>query len=283
VIYLNNSLNSIDIVQTLKLQSSEENRLDYMYLVIENTKKSFLFPANKSLLVGNDADCDVQINHPKIWGRHFVITQNDYGCVLDVFQDFVCVNGEKINEKCILDTGDVIQIDELSFRLLDDTYIPKDSQINHTNVTIKDKKNTSSVYGIRSFSDQTTGQFLIDDLHHPDGWHVFRKDNELHFVDNKHKTFLNGLQIAQAQLSNGDIISCERYKYKIELPGTSGFSKFSPSHPRNVLLSESVSGDPKSDAHNSVLGEGFLKNNLWWLTLLVGLGILVLIILNNPG
>lgn len=255
-----------------------------MYLAIENTKKYFSFPANGSLLVGNDADCDVQINHPKIWGRHFVITQNDYGCVLDVFKDFVLVNGQTVNEKCILDTGDVLQIDEVSFRLLDDTYIPKDSQINHTNITIEDNPNASSVYGLRSFSDESMGQFLIDNFHHPDGWHVFRKDKELHFVDNKHKTFLNGLQIAQAHLSNGDVISNEKYRYKVELPGTSGFSKFSPSHPRNVLLSESVGGsEPKPDSNSSQFGEGFLKNNLWWLTLLVGLGILILIILNSPG
>ena len=254
-----------------------------MYLVIENTNKSFSFPANKALLVGNDADCDVQINHPKIWGRHFVITENDYGCVLDVFKDFVLVNGQNISEKCMLDTGDLLQIDELSFRILDDSYIPKDSQINHTNVKIEESQNASSVYGIRSFSAESTGHFMIDDFHHPDGWHVFRKDNELHFVDNKHKTFLNGLQIAQAQLSNGDTISNEKYKYKIELPGNSGFSKFSPSHPRNVLLSESVDdGKSKPDVNPQSLRVGFMKNNLWWLTLLLGLVILVVIILNNP-
>ncbi len=255
-----------------------------MYLVIENTKKSFSFPSSGSLLVGNDADCDVQINHPKIWGRHFIITHNEYGCVLDVFDDFVLVNGQRIDEKCILDTGDVLQVDELKFRLLDDSYIPKNSQINYTNVTFEKSQNVSSVYGIRSFSNDTTGQFVIDDFHHPDGWHVFRKDNELHFVDNKHRTFLNGLQIAQAHLSNGDIISSERYKYKIELPGTSGFSKFSPSHPRNVLLSESVR-DSEAEVDESMKSteNAFLKNNLWWVTLLVGLGVLLLIILNNPS
>lgn len=253
-----------------------------MYLVIENTNKSFAFPANKSLLVGNDSDCDVQINHPRIWGRHFVITQHGYGCVLDVFQDCVWVNNEKIVEKCILDAGDLLKIDELSFRLVDDTYIPKDSQIDPNNLTPNDKRNTSSVYGIRSFVDKTEGQFVIDDMHHADGWHVLRKDNELHFIDNQHKTFLNGSPIAQAQLRNGDIISCEHYKYRVELPGTSGFSKFSPSHPRNVLLSESVAGEPDSEPKDSLFGDGFLKNNLWWLTLLVGLGVLLLIILNNP-
>ncbi len=255
-----------------------------MYLVIENNKKSFSFPANGTLVVGNDADCDVQINHPKIWGRHFVITQNSYGCVLRVFQDSVLVNGQAITEKCILDTGDVLQVGELSFRLLDDSYIPKDSYLNYTNVKIKSNPNVSSVYGIRSFSAENMGEFVIDDFHHPDGWHVFRKENELHFIDSKHTTFLNGLQIAQANLSNGDVISSEKYKYKVELPGTSGFSKFSPSHPRNVLLSESMdSGNTQADERSGELGAGFFKNNLWWLTLLVGLSVLTLLILNNPS
>ena len=163
---------------------------------------------------------------------------------------------------------------------------PKISQLNHTNVTINENTNQTSVYGIRSYADGTTGAFIIDDLHHADGWHIFRQDNELHFVDNKHKTFLNGLQIAQANLSNGDVISNAHYKYKVELPGTSGFSKFSPSHPRNVQLSESMiqhATEPQTEQPVEGSKNSFLKHNLWWLTLLVGLIILLLVILNNPG
>ncbi|MGJ8664490.1 MAG: FHA domain-containing protein [Marinicella sp.] len=253
-----------------------------MYLVIENTKQSFSFPDSDILLVGNDFECDVQINHPKIWGRHFSIKNKSYGCVLEVFNTEVLVNNQHIYERCMLDTGDVLAVDELSFRLLDDKYIPKDSNINHTNIEISDIKNVSSVYGLRSFSNSEMGQFIIDDFHHPDGWHVFRKDDDLHFVDSKHSTLLNGLQIAQANLSNGDVISHAEYKYKVELPGTSGFSKFSPSHPRNVLLSESFS-QADSSSENKIKSKkpDFLKNNLWWLTLLVGLTVLILIILSN--
>ncbi len=256
-----------------------------MYLVIENTKKSFSFPESKTILVGNDFDCDVQINHPKIWGRHFAITHNSYGCVLDVYSDNVQVNHELVGEKCLLDTGDVLEVDDLVFRLLDDEYIPKDSQLNHTNITIKETTNQSSVYGIRSFADGTTGQFIIDDFHHADGWHIFRQDNELHFVDNKHKTYLNGMQIAQANLSNGDVVANANYKFKIELPGTSGFSKFSPSHPRNVQLSESMTQTEESSPREQAkpTKNGFLKHNLWWLTLLVGLVVLLLVIMNNPN
>ena len=256
-----------------------------MYLVIENTKKTFSFPKSKTLLVGNDFDCDVQINHPKIWGRHFAITHKPYGCVLEVYNEQVLVNNDWVHEQCMLDTGDVLGVGDLAFRLLDDEYIPKDSNINHTNVTINEKTNETSVYGIRSFADGNMGAFIIDDFHHNDGWHVFRQGNELHFVDNKHSTYLNGLQIAQANLSNGDVISNAHYKFKIELPGTSGFSKFSPSHPRNVQLSESMiqAAEPATENLPANHKNGFLKHNLWWLTLLVGLLILLLVILNNPN
>jgi hypothetical protein len=254
-----------------------------MHLVIEDSKKSYPFPANNILLVGNDFDCDVQINHPNILGRHFSISKHRYGNVLEVFEHGVKVNGEIISEKCMLDTGDLIQVGDLPFRLLDDEYIPKDSNLNHTNLVVNKKKNESSVFGLRSFSDDKTGVFIIDDFHHTDGWHVFRKNNQLHFIDNKNKTLLNGMQIAQAILCNGDVISGDCYKFKIELPGSSGFSKFSPSHPRNVLLSESFSQNNSSPSQTVVnKSQGFWKNNLWWLTLLVGLVVLIIVVLNNP-
>ncbi len=253
-----------------------------MHLVIESTKKSFPFPANNELVVGNDFDCDVQINHPKIWGRHFSIEKKSYGCVLNVYDQGVTINGLPVTEKCFLDSGDLIQIDDMPFRLIDDKYIPKDSNLNHTNVVLDKTKNASSVFGVRSFEKATAGFFIIDDFHHPDGWHVFRNENELHFIDNKHKTHLNGLQIAQAKLVNGDVIANDHYKYKIELPGTSGFSKFSPSHPRNVQLSEAFNRKDESEPEVVKKKNRFLKNNLWWLTLLVGLVVLMIVVLNNP-
>lgn len=253
-----------------------------MHLVIENTKKSFPFPENNVILVGNDFECDVQINHPKIWGRHFSITQYTYGCVLEVFDQSVVVNDVVINEKCLLDAGDLIVVDDFPFRLIDNEYIPKDSSLNHTNVSIDTAKNESSVFGLRSFASDDAGFFIIDNFHHVDGWHVIRKDDELHFIDNKNVTKLNGLGIAQAILSNGDVISAEGYKYKVELPGTSGFSKFSPSHPRNVQLSESMNlEESKDQAMTSPKNSHFFKNNLWWLTLASGLVILLVVVILN--
>lgn len=252
-----------------------------MHLVIENTKQSFPFPDSNVLVVGNDFECDVQVNHPKIWGRHFAITQKKYGCVLQVFDHGVTVNGLPIKEKCLLDTGDLIKVDDFPFRLLDDKYIPKDSSLNHTNVEIDKKKNQSSVFGLRSFAPDSAGMFIIDDYHHPDGWHVFRDLNELHLIDNKQKTRLNGMKIAQAKLSNGDVIASDSYKFKVELPGTSGFSKFSPSHPRNVQLSESMLEHDNLASKPKAKSKDFFKNNLWWITLMVGLVVLSLVVLSN--
>lgn len=235
------------------------------------------------LVVGNDFECDVQINHPQILGRHFAITKKSYGCILQVFDKGVTVNGLPITEKCLLDTGDLIEIGDCPFRLLDDQYIPKDSSLNHTNVEIDKKKNQSSVFGIRSYAEDTAGLFIIDDFHHPDGWHIFRDQNELHLIDNKQKTNLNGMKIAQAKLANGDVISTIDYKFKVELPGTSGFSKFSPSHPRNVQLSEAMLHQTVDHAQGGSERKDFFKNNLWWITLLVGLVVLVLVIINNSN
>ncbi len=251
-----------------------------MHLVVENTHKSFKFPDNGLLVVGNSADCTVQINHPKIWGKHFAILQHSYGCILEVYDQPIWVNKQLIYEQTLLDTGDVIAVEDLRFYLTDEQYIPKDSSINHTNFELQKEKNMSSVFGLRNFSASHAGEFIIDDFHHQDGWHVLRKDNELHFIDNKNITRLNGLSIAQAVLSNGDVITHQNYKFKVELPGTSGFSKFSPSHPRNVLLSESFTQDKV--ANLPAPKTGLFKDNLWWLTLVLGLVILVVLVLNNP-
>lgn len=252
-----------------------------MHLVIENTKQSFPFPDNDVLVVGNDFECDVQVNHPKLLGRHFAITRKSYGYVLQVFDKGVTVNGLPVTEKCMLDTGDLITVGDLPFRLLDNEYVPKDSGLNHTNVNIDKKKNQSSVFGIRSFSDDSAGLFIIDDFHHADGWHIFRDQNELHLIDSKQRTCLNGMKIAQAKLSNGDVISTANYKFKVELPGTSGFSKFSPSHPRNVQLSEAIFNQNSNQSSKNDHRKDFFKNNLWWITLMVGLVVLALVVINN--
>ena len=236
-------------------------------------------------MVGNDFDCDVQINHAKIWGKHFAIVEHEYGCVLTVYNDALMVNETPINEQCMLDSGDVITIDELTFRLLDDTFVPKDSAFDPEHEDLSPLENMSSVFGLRSHVPSHAGQFIIDHFNHPKGWHVYRYNHELHLIDDDGHTLLNGLPVGRAQLKNGDVIDCEKERFKVELPGSSGFSKFSPSHPRNVQLSESFATnvEDESGERQAVNKPGFLAKNLWWLTLLAGLIVLLVAILSNQG
>ena len=257
-----------------------------MYLVLENSDKSFSFPENKTLLVGNDFDCDVQINHAKIWGKHFSIVEHEYGCVLTVYNDALMVNEIPISEQCMLDSGDVITVDELSFKLLDDSFVPKDSNLDPELEDLSPLDNMSSVFGLRSHVPSQAGQFIIDHFNHPKGWHVYRYNHELHLIDDQGYTLLNGLPVGRAQLKNGDVIDCGKERFKVELPGSSGFSKFSPSHPRNVQLSESFASTRATEDFNerkAASKPGFLAKNLWWLTLLAGLIVLLLAILNNQA
>ena len=78
-----------------------------------------------------------------------------------------------------------------------------------------------------------------------------KKDNEVE---------INGNKANYVILKNGDYITTGEAKYCVESPGSSSFSKYSPSHPRNIQLSEEYVVDQNSDLTNK---NEFLKNNLW--------------------
>lgn len=250
-----------------------------MHLQRKDNNETIKFPLKEQVMVGNDFDCDIQINHPDLHGKHFIVKNKGYGCVLEVFEGVVFLEQQKVMKQCMIEPGETIGVGELCLTLIDDEFIPKDSAINHTQIDIKKNTKQSAVFGLRSFDRSDAGHFIINDFHHKEGWHVIRQDNDLHFIDSKHKTRLNGLKVAQAKLSNGDVITGPNYKYKVELPGTSGYSKFSPSHPKNVMLSEQVSKEPSNKPNTQ--SNQFIKNNLWWMTLLVGLLLLLILIINN--
>ncbi len=251
-----------------------------MHLQRKDNKDTIKFPLKEQVLVGNDFDCDIQINHPDLHGKHFMVKRKNYGCILEVFEGVVYLEQRPVKKRCFIEPGETISVGELNLTLIDDDFIPKNSDINHTQIEINQKPKQSAVFGLRSFDRLDAGHFIIDDFHHADGWHVIRQGSELHFIDNKHTTRLNGLKVAQAKLSNGDAITGQQYKYKVELPGTSGYSKFSPSHPKNVLLSEEFSNQTAA-TEAPVQNNQFIKNNLWWMTLLVGLLLLLLLVINN--
>lgn len=253
-----------------------------MHLLRLDIKESVPFPVKNEVVVGTDFDCDIQINHPDLHGKHFSIFNQSYGCVLKVLAGQVMLNNHLIHEQCMVEPGETLTIGGLSLRLTDNEFIPKNSSINHTQIELSEKPNQSAVFGLRSFEKPSSGAFIIDDFHHTEGWHVIRQGDEMHYIDSKHVALLNGLQVAQAKLSNGDVIMGKDYKFKVELPGTSGYSKFSPSHPRNVLLSETMQRPEKNTNQGKVNEPSFVKNNLWWMTLLVGLILLTILIINSP-
>lgn len=245
-----------------------------MHLLQINNQKSAPFPIKEEVVVGTDFDCDIQLNHPVLQGKHFIIKRMPYGCILQVLIGTLKVNGTTITKKCMIEAGEIIQIDDLLLRLIDDEFIPLESKYDPSELSPKTKPNQSAVFGLRSYEHDHQGQFIIDDFHHPEGWHVMRQENALHFIDQQQKTYLNGRKIAQAALSNGDVIIGDDYKFKVELPGTSGYSKFSPSHPRNVLMTEQINPDNLAPTQKATL-----KSNLWWITLLAGLSLLMLLVL----
>ncbi len=250
-----------------------------MHLLQLDDKESVWFPLKKETVIGTDFDCDIQINHADLQGKHFVIIQYSYGCVLRVLVGQITINNIPINKQSLIEPGEIIQLNDLKFRLVDDQFIPKDSVIDLTQVETTDKTNQSAVFGLRAFDQGACGQFIIDNFHHPDGWHVIRHEDELHFINNSHKTVLNGQVINQATLRNGDVMVGNGYKYKVELPGTSGYSKFSPSHPKNILLSEQLNDESSQAVSTSP--KTFMKSNLWWLTILAGLILILLLVITN--
>lgn len=253
-----------------------------MYLLIDNNGESIELPQKHRVLIGNDAACDIQIGYRELQQKHFIIRREPFGLILETFAT-IKLNKTPVQQQCMVETGEAINIGDLTLRIMDNEFIPLNSTINHAQIKIQQQPNHTAVFGLRSFDRASSGCFIIDDFHHPEGWHLIRQKNELHLLDSRQTTRLNGLKISQAMLSNGDVICGKNYKYKVEKPGSSGYSKFSPSHPRNVLLSEALNeqGEQPSPNSESTTNQSFIKNNLWWLTMLFGLLVLLLLIMLN--
>ncbi|MCX7544345.1 FHA domain-containing protein [Marinicella gelatinilytica] len=245
-----------------------------MKLILEHSEAIFDLPEKGSLLIGNDEDCQVQINRPEIWGRHASIDVLSYGLVLQAESSPILVNGTSISSSCLVYPGDKLMMSDLMMRLVDDDYVPKEinslQQFNHN----ERPEDMSSVFGLRQLFGEQNGAFIKSDYHHKDGWKVYRTDAKLALISNNHPVFVNGRQVHNTWLQNGDRLQYKDQHFNVECPGHSGYSKFSPSHPRNVMLSESMSEADIKNSHKKSL-----RPHYWWLTLLTGLVLLLLIIL----
>ena len=246
------------------------------------------------VIFGTDPACDVVLNESDDQPRKICsIIYEKSACILEVFnQEQVDLNNITIKEMAILHPGDHIQIDHHSLILIDENALPK-ACTSPFKMIDNDEHNEliTSVSGLRSFNTNTSGQLNLvgnqssfthkplaqDDI----PFSVSYINDQLTILCQKDKhIFINGNKANYAILKNGDYITTGVAKYCVESPGTSAFSKYSPSHPRNIQLSEEYLLDNTEERQPTT---GFMKNNLWWITLILGLIVfaMVLYILKN--
>lgn len=247
-----------------------------MKLTIEHSDAAFDIPLKGVLRIGNDEDCQVQLNRPEVWGVHALITDTGYGYVLKIESAPIRVNGERIENGCLLYAGDGIEVSDIKMYLVDDNYIPKTVKQTDAFEDQQSADEHSSVFGIRPLSGAHNGQFVKSHFHHADGWHIYRSEGQLALVTNNQSIRVNGQSVENIWLKNGDRIAYKDLLLRVECPGHSGFSKFSPSHPRNVMLSESLNETSPQPAKTAQSW----RTHSWWITLLLGLLLLIVVILS---
>lgn len=247
-----------------------------MKLLLEQSETVFDLPEKGALYIGNDEECQVQINHPEIWGQHAVIKSNDYGLVLQVESEPVVVNDIPIKSACLLYPGDVLTIADLQLRLVDDQYIAKAIKATDEFNESPHSEEVSSVFGLRHLTGELNGGFIKSGYRHPQGWQIVRNGSRMALLTHNQPVFVNGQQVEDTWLDNGDRIFYHSERLGVECPGHSGFSKFSPSHPRNVMLSEALN-ETESAEHV----KPSIKTHFWWITLVIGLLALTAVILSK--
>ncbi|MFK8011576.1 MAG: FHA domain-containing protein [Marinicellaceae bacterium] len=260
-----------------------------------NNKDSIQLPAIGHVIFGTDESCDYVFDIDDFAVNKLIsIIQDKAACIIEVFNEIeIFVNNHPIKKMSILHPGDVITFNNQSLKLINENRLPKLCKIPFKiNKDISPEQQLiTSVSGLRSFNAQDYGELTIvgdqnSFTHKP----VTENDIpfSVSFVENtltllcKKNThlYINGNKANYVELKNGDFITTGDSKYCVESPGSSSFSKYSPSHPRNIQLSEEYLVDDKNKKNPP---SNFIKKNLWWMTLLVGLTTIagVLFVLKN--
>jgi len=255
-----------------------------------NNHDSILLPLLGHVIFGTEEVCDVVLEKPpgEVAKKICSIIYDKTACILEVFNhEKVYINSLPIHEMAILHPGDIIHIDKHKLKLVNENALPKacSSPFKLADQNPKDQLITS-VSGLRSFNRGSYGELTIVGcqngythkcIHEDDiPFSVSYVNDELTLLCKKGEhLFINGNKAHYTVLKNGDFISTGFAKYGVESPGTTSFSKYSPSHPRNIQLSEEYLVNHDQEDNNT---SGFIKNNLWWLTLLVGLISIALIL-----
>lgn len=251
-----------------------------------NNQDSIQLPSMGHVIFGTDESCDYVFDvEDNSIDKLISIIQDKAACIIEVFNDQeLFVNNRLVKEMAILHPGDIININQQTLKIINENSLPKECttpfKINKN--TNPDELLITSVSGLRSFNDNDYGELTIvgnqnSFTHKPISendipFSVSFVNDSLTLLCKKDKEIeINGNKANYVILKNGDYITSGIAKYCVESPGTSSFSKYSPSHPRNIQLSEEYLVDNNYETeHNG----SFLKNNIWWITLVVGLAII---------
>ena len=257
-----------------------------MQVEINNTE-THTIPLSGKLTFGSNNDCDVSI--PEL-AQPFVfsIKLEKYGCILDVTSDeAIKLNQIQIRKQAILNPGDQINIGNLEIKIIDDNNLPRISTtpFKLSNISNTNQDLLTSVTGLRSFNLQNNGELSILDsktnfTHKSETdtpFAVSFVNNSLTLLCKKGESLkINGNLSDNAVLKHGDFITTKESKYCIESPGSSAYSKYSPSHPRNMQLSEEYLEENTNQSSNK---EAFFKKNLWWISMVSGLLIIAILLI----
>lgn len=222
------------------------------------------------------------------------ITNRSFGCVAEVLSsENLTLNHINVKESAFLHPGDFIKITDHFIRLIDENKLPFEgkSPFKLDSAQSNSKSLFTSVTGIRSFNPADNGELKILGKDHKFTYTTDEVNDTpflVNYVDKKitllckkeHHVMLNGNKCNFSQLKNGDVINTNYSKFIVESPGTSSFSKYSPSHPKNMQLSEEYL-DESAEANSNKFP---LKENMWWISMVSGLiliGIVLVILKNN--
>ncbi len=257
----------------------------FMQVEIQN-KEPVNLPLLGHVIIGTDEDCDIVLASDSDDKQKVCSVIHDKStCILEIFSDYdVSINGLPISEMAILHPGDSFSIGDDVFKIIDENKLPKLCNSAFKLNKTKDLSNhlITSVSGLRSYNTNSNGELYIignensftykpsDENDTP--FSVSYINERLTLLCQKDKNIkINGNNANYALLENGDYITTEQAKFCVESPGTSSFSKYSPSHPRNIQLSEEYHTEETATKKP----EQFLKKNLWWLTLTIGLAAII--------
>jgi hypothetical protein len=255
--------------------------------VIINNSETYTIPLSGKLNFGSNDDCDVCISELE-QPYAFSIKLEKYACIIDVVGDkAIQLNRIQVKKQALLNPGDQLNIGNLELKVIDDNKLPRiaTTPFKLNNETYDRKELLTSVTGLRSYNLENNGELSILDsnsnfTHKSDSdtpFAVSFVNNDLTLLCKKGEFLkINGNQSDCAVLKHGDFITTHKSKYCIESPGSSAYSKYSPSHPRNMQLSEEYL---EENSYPTSSKNSFFKKHLWWISMLSGLIIIAILLI----